>query len=104
MEQLNNNQQATRVLKAGQTLSVVFSRPAENPAGDYNTGISVHMFPDKNISLGWFEDSIAPISAEEYNIDSSITMEDSRRNFQGDLYHHSPYSEVYGKSTLYNIR
>ncbi len=104
MEHLIDNRQSTRVLKANQTLSVIFSKPAESPVRDYNTGISVNMFPDKNISLGWFEDSIAPITAEEYNIDSSITMEDSRRNFQGDLYRHSPYSEVYGKSTLYNIR
>jgi len=104
MDHLTNNRQSTRVLKANQTLSVVFSSAAVNTASDHNTGIHVNMFPDKNISLGWFEDSIAPISAEEYNIDSSITMEDSRRNFQGDLYRHSPYSEVYGKSTLYNIR
>jgi hypothetical protein len=104
MEHLEDNRQSTRVLKATQTLSVAFSRPAENPAGDYNTGMPVRLFPDKNISLGWFEDSFGPISADEYQIDSSITMEDSRKNFQGDLYHHSPYSEVYGKSTLYNIR
>jgi hypothetical protein len=104
MEHLTNNRQSTRVLKANQTLNIVFSSAEENPAYALNAGISVHMFPDKHINLGWFEDSLEPISADEYKIDSSITMEDSRKNFQGDLYHHSPYSEVYGKSTLYDIR
>lgn len=98
------NPQTTRVLKAEKTLNVVFSMPGENPGNQTARAMSGNMFPDGNMNMVWFDDSFEPISASEYQIDSSIVMENSRRNFQADQYRHSPYSEIYGRSTLYNIR